>query len=109
MNADRIIEVLLGLLTLVVGFAGFWLASRSTGIQGKAAVKAVDAGAFERAREIYESAMSTLRGELNDTRSELASARSDLIAARTEIAGLRQDMARLEEEIRLLRQQTGNA
>lgn len=112
-SLDRVVEVFLGIITLAIGFTSFWLATRSTRIQNVAAVKAVDAEAFKRAREIYESALDAIRKELEDTRKELddtrkemdetrkdlASARSELLLARGEIVGLHGDIARLGRQI----------
>lgn len=106
MSIDRVIEILLGVITIAIGFTTFWLATKSTRIQSGAAVKAVDAEAFKRAKEIYESALDAVREELVETRSDLASARSELVdtrndlaAARREIIGLRADIARLQYQI----------
>jgi len=113
MNADRIIEIFLGLLTVAVGYSSFYLATRSAKVQGDASAKAVDAAAFERAREIYESALDAIRKELTDTRNELRAtrdelnstrnvlitARGELFHASREIDGLRVDIVRLEHQI----------
>lgn len=106
MGADRFIEVFLGLLTLIVGYTSFVMATRTTRIQEKASVRAVDAAAFDRAKQIYEGALDTLRGELVACRADLTTARSDLTTARSEIAGLRIDIAGLKAEIAKLRGRT---
>lgn len=110
MSTDHIIEALLGLITVIIAFTSFWLATQATRARGKATAKAVDASAFARAREIYEGALDTLREELVACRSELATARNDLSAtrqeltiARTEITGLRNDIAELKVRIERLR------
>lgn len=99
MSTDRIIEILLAAVTVCIGLAAFWLASKSTRIEGRAAIRTADAGAFERAKDIYESALATLREDLVATRADLATARSDLVTARQEIAALRQDIADLRIQI----------
>ena len=98
MTGDTVVQVLLGLLVLAVGYTGFVTASRATRSQAASADRAVDAGAFERARQIYEGALETLR-------DELAATRSDLLSARSEISGMREDSLKLRQEITRLRAQ----
>lgn len=105
MSLDRVIEILLGLITCIVAYATFRLSTRTMQSENRASIKAVDAQAYQRAREIYEGAMDTLKDELAETRKDLASARSELDSARNEIIALRRDIARLEGEIRIMRQQ----
>lgn len=92
MNSTVVVEILLGLLTLIVGFVTFMAASRTQRQQHMADKTAVDASAYERAREIYESALQTLREELSSTRSELLTARGDIISLREEIVHLRAEL-----------------
>lgn len=106
MTVDRLAEILLGVLTLIVGYSSFWLATRSTHAQGRAAVRAVDAAAYERARQIYEGALDTLRedltatrGDLATTRSDLATTRNDLVTARREIGSLRREILGLRRKV----------
>lgn len=94
MNSTIIVEILLGLLTLIVGLVTFMAASRTQRQQHMADRTAVDAAAYERAREIYESALQTLREELSSTRSELLTARGDIMALRDEIGRLRSELKR---------------
>ena len=93
----------IGAVTAAIAVAAFWLSARAARAQSQAAGKAIDAGAYQRAREIYEGALDTLREELVACRAELATARSDLTTARGEIAGLRTDIAGLKTEIAELR------
>lgn len=103
MTTDRVIEILLALMTVVIGYSSFAMATRTTRIERKAAVRAVDAGAFDRAKMIYEGALDTLRDELQACRTELTTAHRDLTAARNEIASLRADIYVLQQELQLLR------
>lgn len=98
MTIDRLIEIFLALMTIIIGYTSFVMATRTTRIEKKASVRAVDAGAFDRAKIIYEGALDTLRDELAACRTELASAHIELTACRTELATAHQDMigARLE-------------
>lgn len=98
-TVDRLIEICLALMTIFIGYTSFAMATRTTRIERKAAVRAVDAGAFDRARIIYEGALDTLREDLAACRAELVTANHDLTAARSEIAGLRAEIAILKREI----------
>jgi chromosome segregation ATPase len=116
-TVDRVIEILLALMTVTIGYTSFMMATRTTRIERKASIKAVDAGAFDRAKVIYEGALDTLReelvacrqelsvanGALETLRGELTTAHYDLLAARREIVGLRADISSLQHEIHLIR------
>ena len=95
MSGDTIVQILLGLLVLVVGWTGYVSASRATRSQARSADKAVDAGAFERAKDIYEDVVATLRSDLAATRIDLLSARGEITGLREEITRLRAEMARI--------------
>lgn len=92
MSSTIIVEILLGLLTIIVGFVTFIAASRTQQQQHIAEKTSVDAAAYARAREIYESALQTLREELSSTRSELLTARGDIMSLRDEIGRLRSEL-----------------
>lgn len=92
MDSTVVIEIMLGLLTVTVGFVTFVAASRTQRQQSIEHQTAVDAAAFERAKEIYESALETLQTDLSSTRSELLSARNEIMSLRTEIAVLRDEL-----------------
>jgi chromosome segregation ATPase len=121
MTVDRVIEILLALMTITIGYASFSMATRSTRSEKESSIRSVDAGAFERARVIYEGALDTLRDELvacraelavahtalETLRSELSTAHYDLTAARREIAGLRSDISALQADMDVLRRLAG--
>lgn len=92
MDGTIIVEILLGLLTVTVGFVTFMAASRTQKQQSLSDQTAVDAAAYQRAKEIYESALQILRDDLNVTRSELLTARNEIISLRGEIANLREEL-----------------
>lgn len=92
MTSTIVVEILLGLLTVVVGFVTFMAASRTQRQQHVADRTAVDAAAYERAKEIYESALQTLRADLSSTRSELLTARGEVMSLREEISHLREEL-----------------
>jgi polyhydroxyalkanoate synthesis regulator phasin len=92
MDSTIVVEILLGLLTVTVGFVTFVAASRTQKQQSLADQTAVDAAAYERAKEIYESALQIMRDDLTSTRSELLSARNEIMTLRGEIATLREEL-----------------
>jgi septal ring factor EnvC (AmiA/AmiB activator) len=99
-TADRVIEILLALLSLAVGFMTYRFSTVAVAQQAKTDRAAVDAGAYERAREIYESALGTLRGDLEACRRDLSETRLQIIALRADneklLAELRSVRAELE-------------
>lgn len=99
MGVDRVIEVLLALLTVAVGWGSFFLATRATREQGRAGQRAVDAAAYDRAREIYDSALNTLREELGACRAELNACRAEITQLRNELLTARNNMAAARREI----------
>jgi chromosome segregation ATPase len=102
-TVDRLIEICLALMTIFIGYTSFMMATRTTRIERNAAVRAVDAGAFDRAKVIYEGALDTLRAELEACRVELASAHGELVACRAELAAAHRDMMGARHEIAGLR------
>ena len=103
MSSTLVVELLLGLVTVVLGYNTFRSATQANREQSHAAVVAVDAAAYARARDIYESALDTLRAELVSTRDEIHSLRQSNDQLRAEIAPLRRSNERLQSEITLLR------
>lgn len=117
MSSTLVVEILLGLIAAVIGFSSFYQATRANREQARLALaqstattKAVDAEAYERAREIYEHALNTLRAELRSTGTELHELRDSneklstaLREARTEISEVKNSNERLRGEITLLR------
>lgn len=71
MDSAIVVEILLAVLTCVVGAVAFFASTRANKIQATAAITAVDAEAYTRARQIYEGALGTLQGEVEDLRKEI--------------------------------------
>jgi uncharacterized protein with FMN-binding domain len=90
-----VVEILLGLLTAVVAVAAYLSASRANREQAKAAIVAVDAGAYTRAREIYEGALGTLRVEVEGMRMEIVRLRESNELLREEIVTLHREIVSL--------------
>jgi ABC-type phosphate transport system auxiliary subunit len=97
-----IVEVLLGLITPIIGVIAFVAASNANKNQAKAQMSAVDATAYERAQKIYEGALATLRTDLEDMRQETKRLRdsNDRLSEsndrlRAEISDLRAELVRM--------------
>ena len=91
MKTDQIDAFLAIVLPVVVGLATFYLATRATRTQAKAAQTAVDADAYARAREIYEGALNTLRDELASTRVEMHELRESNVRLTAELESVRHE------------------
>ena len=99
------IELLLALIAGIIGWASFRLSTRAVNAQSAAAAKAVDAKAYERAKDIYEGAIGQLREELTELRAEVERLRLANNELRTEVSklrGFRVEAEHLEETKGLL-------
>lgn len=110
MTSSVIIEILLALIAAAIGFVSYLQATRANREQTMLATAqaaadrgAVDAGAFARAKEIYEGALDTLRAELISTRSEIRDLRASNDSLLREASDMRISNERLRAEIALLR------
>ena len=111
MSGDLIIQVLLGILVLVVGYTGYVSASRATRSQSASAGKAIDAAAYERARELYESAITTqgasLRAQITDLSAEVTRLRLQGVDLAAEVTALRALNTDLRQQIAVLKREAG--
>lgn len=73
MSQSVIVEVLLAVLTVAIGVGSFLGASRANRAQTVGAQAAIDAAAYERAKEIYESAIDTLQEQIQALRVQMTS------------------------------------
>ena len=89
MTADRIIEILLALLSAAVGYASFRLSTKAGEAQDRATAVAVDAAAYDRAKELYESAIMTLRADLGNAREEIGRLNSEVSQLRRDLFEIR--------------------
>ena len=105
MSDALIVQILLGVLTIVIGVATYLSASRANQQQDRAATVAVDAAAYTRAREIYEGALGTLRVDVENMRIEIVAHRESNNALRVEIGSLRESNNALRGEIAALHAQ----
>lgn len=96
MSASLIVEILLGLLTAFVAIAALFVGLRANRAQAHAAEIAVDAGAYQRAKDIYESAIGSLKDQTRDLHDQV-------VNLQTEVSRLRAQSADLQTEVTQLR------
>jgi len=70
LNTALITALLIGIPSVLVAVGSYWLSLRARREQGEAQQQLVDAQAFSRAREVYESAIAELRQQLAELRQE---------------------------------------
>jgi len=88
MSDQAWIGLFVGLITIVIGAATFWLATRASHEQAETGTRAVDAAAYTRAAEIYEGTIKTLSDEIARLRQEIKDLRAELMSSRTDITQL---------------------
>jgi chromosome segregation ATPase len=71
MSSSVVIEILLGLLTCIVGYFAYRGSNQVARAQANAAEADVDAQAYERAKTIYESAIDALEDHVRRLREQL--------------------------------------
>lgn len=111
MHDSTIIEILLAVLALVVGYGSYLGAARAAKATAVAEKADVDAEAFERARAIYESAIHVLEGHISNLNEQCLNLDIEVAKLREANTGFRMTMielqvtnARLEAEIRSVQQ-----
>lgn len=114
MSDSTIIEVLLAVLALVVGYGSYIGSTRASRTQATAQEAEVDAEAFHRAQSIYESAIKVLEGHIitlkNQTAEldvEVSKLRQSNLELRTAMVDLTVTNTRLETELKALRRERG--
>ena len=85
--------------------AAFWGANRATRSKAATDNRAVDAAAYGRATDIYESTITALRAEVTRLTEEVKGARTEIRDVRTELGQLRATNDRLVSELGHLRSQ----
>jgi len=82
-------NILVAVISVAVSGAAFYGANQATRARARSDNRAVDAAAYARATDIYESTIGALR-------AEIARLTSDVQAARTEIAEVRAELTRMQ-------------
>lgn len=70
------ITIILGVAAIAVTATIYFVSARANREQARMKEGAVDAGAYKRAKEIYEGAISTLQNELDGLRAEMTRLRN---------------------------------
>jgi predicted RNase H-like nuclease (RuvC/YqgF family) len=89
-NSTLITALAIGIPSLIVAIGTYWLSTRARGESMDAYKHKVDAEAYTRAKDLYESAITALRKQAQDLRDELAEVRLEV-----------EDMRRKLREIQL--------
>jgi predicted nucleic acid-binding Zn-ribbon protein len=89
------VEILLGLLTAAIATAAFFAATRANRAQAQAAETAVDAAAYQRAKEIYESAIGSLKDQTRDLHDQIVNLQAEVSRVRTQSADLQTEVTQL--------------
>lgn len=105
MSTATLVEILLGLLTAAIAYSGYTSARQATRTQARAAIVAVDAGAYERAREIYEGAILQMRSDMETVKEESSSLRKSNTELRDSNEKLRESNRALSAEVTALRRE----
>lgn len=107
---NTIIEVLLGLIAATVGFVAYHGSNRAAKAQAMATEADIDADAYVRAKEIYESAIHSLEDHVNRLREQTTLLDAEVNRLQRSNADLQRQVlemqivnARLENELRLLK------
>ena|ERR1700742_3675412 len=97
MTNSLIVEILLGVLAVAVGFVSFVGQNRASRAQSEVAVVNIDAQAYERAQAIYESAIATLERRVTYLEAQVTKLNKDNEDLQLEVAHLRLENAGLRE------------
>jgi predicted nucleic acid-binding Zn-ribbon protein len=96
MSPDLIVASVVGMAGVAMTLFALTSARRANRAQADSARVDVEAGAYSRARESYEDALSTLRASMDDLRQEVT-------RLRVSNDGLAREVLALQEEIHRLR------
>lgn len=109
MDPATLAGLLVAAIAALISLLAYVSSSRATKTQADTASRAVDAGAYERAREIYESSLHQLEIQVARLQEQSDTMRAQLGTAEITIADLRAQLTHLqnsrEQEIRDLRAQ----
>ena len=79
MSPTVIVQILLAVLTVMVGLGAFIGANRANTSQAAGTQSAIDAAAYERAKQIYESAIDTLQDQIQGLREQMTNLDQEVI------------------------------
>lgn len=96
MSDSLVIEILLSLVAAAIGVGSFVAAGRAAKVQAVAVTAGVEANAYQRATNIYESAIEAMQLQLSRLRGEIA-------ALNAEVEKLRESNQALSDQVTELR------
>lgn len=105
MSTTLAVEILLALLATGLSAAAFFAATRANRAQAEAAETAVDAAAYQSAKGIYESAITSLRDQTRDLHDQVVNLQTEVSRLRTQSADLQTEVIQLRSSNRDLRAQ----
>jgi hypothetical protein len=82
MSDSLIVEILLGVLAVAIGVGSFLGASRAGKVQAIGLHEQVEAGAYERATNIYEGAITSMETQLKRLRVEIGDLDREVVKLR---------------------------
>lgn len=82
MSDSLIVEILLAIVAVAIGIGSFVGASRASKVKAVGMHEEIEAGAYERARTIYEGAISQMEGQLTRLRSDISQLDAEVVKLR---------------------------
>jgi chromosome segregation ATPase len=104
-STSLLVEILLALLALILPAAVFFAARGANRAQSETAALAVDAAAYQRAKEIYEGAIDALKSQTGDLHDQVVNLQSEVSRLRMQSADLSAEVTRLRSSNTDLREQ----
>ena len=94
MRTETIVSIFGIVITATIAFAGYLAANRANRATATAASVAVDAGAYSRAKEIYDGAIGTLQEHGKELEDSVAELRAEVLQLRAQSAELSAEVER---------------
>ena len=102
MDSSLIVEILLGVLSVAIAFGSYIGASRVNRAQAETATTEIDAQAYQRAREIYESAIDALEEHVNRLKVQMVALGEEVTKLQASNAELHYTNIRLNVQVKEL-------
>jgi cell division protein FtsB len=102
-NQTTVSTLIVGIPSFLIALAAYLLSARTRRQAIAGAKDKVDAEAYLRAKEVYESAIAALRAEITDLHADIARLKAELAEVRREAAVAQQARFELENQIAMLR------
>jgi septal ring factor EnvC (AmiA/AmiB activator) len=95
MSTALIVEIILGVFTAGIAAIALIVGLRANKEQAKASSEAVDAMAYGRAKDIYESAIESLKEQTRALHDQVVDLQTEVSRLRTQSADLQSEVSRL--------------